>query len=190
MDDLADASDAQLVTQIGRFSEAALAEVYRRHGGPVYGLARKILNNAAEADDVTQDVFVRLWHHPDRFDAARGSLRAYLLNDTHGRAVDLVRSSNARRAREVREARLVAVADYDLQHRAWDLAVADEVHRAMAALPPEEREALEMAYFQSHSYVEVARILGQPEGTVKSRIRNAMRRMRSSLVDAGIEGAQ
>ncbi len=190
MNQLDDASDAQLVTLIGRYSEAALAEVYRRHGGPVYGLAKKILNNNSEADDVTQDVFLRLWNNPHRFDPTRGSLRAYLLNDSHGRSVDLVRSLNARRAREMNDANHSPVAAYDLQHQVWDMAVAEEVKKALATLPPEEREVIELAYFQSHSYVKVAEILGQPEGTVKSRIRNGMRRMRSTLVDAGIQGAE
>ena len=189
MEQREDASDAQLVTLIGRYNESALAEVYRRHGGAVFGLARKILNNPNEADDVTQEVFLRLWNNPDRFDPARGSLRSFLLNDSHGRSVDLVRSLNARRAREVKDANRSPVATYDLQHQVWDLAVAEEVKRALATLPPEERQAIELAYFQCHSYVKVAEILGQPEGTIKSRIRNGMRRMRSSLVEAGIQGA-
>ncbi len=189
MENLEDASDAQLVTMIGRYSEVALAEVYRRHGGPVHGLAKRILNNANEADDVTQDVFLRLWNNPHRFDPTRGSLRTYLLSDSHGRSVDLVRSLNARRAREKRDADRTPVADYDLQHQVWDLTVAEEVKKALVMLPPEEREAIEMAYFHSHSYVKVAELLGQPEGTVKSRIRNGMRRMRSTLVEVGIQGA-
>lgn len=189
MEQREDASDAQLVTLIGRYNESALAEVYRRHGGAVFGLARKILNNPNEADDVAQEVFLRLWNNPDRFDPVRGSLRSFLLNDSHGRSVDLVRSLNARRAREVKDANRSPVATYDLQHQVWDLAVAEEVKRALATLPPEERQAIELAYFQCHSYVKVAEILGQPEGTIKSRIRNGMRRMRSSLVEAGIQGA-
>jgi len=190
MEQLDDVSDAQLVTLIGRYSEPALAEIYRRHGGPVYGLAKKILNNAQEADDVTQDVFLRLWNNPQRFDPSRGSLRTYLLNDSHGRAVDLVRSLNARRTREMNDATRTPVTTYDLQHQLWDLALAREVHQALERLPADEREAIELAYFQSHSYVQVAEILGQPEGTVKSRIRNGMRRMRATLVDAGIQGAE
>ena len=190
MDQLEEASDAQLVTLIGRYHEGALAEVYRRHGGAVYGLARTIRQSSHEADDVTQDVFLRLWNHPDRFDPPRGTLRSFLLNDSHGRAVDLVRSLNSRRAREVRDANRSPVATYDLQHQVWDLAVADEVKRALTSLPIEEREAIELAYFQGHSYVKVAEILGQPEGTIKSRIRNGMRRMRSSLVAVGVQGAE
>ena len=74
MEDISEASDAQLVTSIGRYSEVALAEVYRRHGGAVYGLARRVLNSSVEAEDVTQEVFLRLWNQPDRFDPSRGSL--------------------------------------------------------------------------------------------------------------------
>ena len=189
MNQLEDVSDAQLVTLIGRYQEAALAEVYRRHGGATYGLARKILKNVHEAEDVTQEVFLRLWNGPDRFDPMRGSLRSFLLNDSHARAVDLIRSLNSRRAREVRDAHRTPVAAYDLQHQVWDLAVADEVKHALSSLPDEEREAVELAYYHGHSYVKVAEILGQPEGTIKSRIRNGMRRMRTTLVHAGIQGA-
>ena len=182
-------SDAQLVISIARFSEVALAEVYRRHGGAVFGLARRVLSNESEAQDVTQDVFLRLWNHPDRFDAARGSLRSFLLTQSHGKAVDAIRSLNARRSREVRDGRLTAGAAYDINNEAWDLALSDQVTRALDALPEHERRVIELAYFEGQTYVEVARTLGQPEGTVKSRIRQGMRRMRSALVEAGIEGA-
>lgn len=188
MQPIGEVSDAQLVTSVARYSEMALAEVYRRHGGAVYGLAKRVLNNAAEAEDVTQEVFLRLWNQPDRFDAARGSLRSFLLAQAHGRAVDAVRSSSSRRLREARDAMRTAEAGYDLQHEVWDLAVADQVSRAMGELPEEERRALELAYFDGHTYREVAQLLDQPEGTVKSRIRNGMRRMRVVLADAGVRG--
>jgi len=182
-------SDARLVTSIARYSEVALAEAYRRHGGAVFGLAKRVLRNAAEAEDVTQEVFLRLWNEPDRFDPARGSLRSFLLAQAHGRAVDAVRSSSSRRAREARDAMRTAEASYDMQHEVWDLAVTDQVAHAMGELPEEERRAIELAYFDGRTYREVARLLDQPEGTVKSRIRNGMRRMRAVLADAGIRGA-
>jgi len=181
-------SDAQLVTSIARYSEVALAEAYRRHGGAVYGLAKRVLANPTEAEDVTQEVFLRLWNQPDRFDAARGSLRSFLLAQAHARAVDAVRSSNSRRLREAREAMRTAEAGYYMQHEVWDLAVADQVAEAMGALPEEERRAIELAYFDGHTYREVAQLLEQPEGTVKSRIRNGMRRLRASLADKGVRG--
>jgi RNA polymerase sigma-70 factor, ECF subfamily len=189
MQQIGEVSDAQLVTSIARYSEIALAEVYRRHGGAVYGLARRVLNNASEAEDVTQEVFLRLWNRPDLFDPGRGTLRSFLLTQSHGRSVDAVRSLNARRLRESGEARRTATAEYDMQHEVWDLAVADQVARALGDLPDDERRAIELAYFDGHTYVEVADLLGQPEGTVKSRIRNGMRRMRALLVDAGVQGA-
>jgi RNA polymerase sigma-70 factor, ECF subfamily len=189
MHDIGEVSDAQLVTSIARYSEVALAEAYRRHGGAVYGLARRVLNNSSEAEDVTQEVFLRLWNQPDRFDASRGSLRSFLLAQSHGRAVDTVRSHNSRRVREARDARRTATAEYDMQHEVWDMALADQVTRALGTLPDEERRAIEMAYFSGHTYVEVAQLLDQPEGTVKSRIRNGLRRLRTAMTDAGVLGA-
>ena len=186
MTDFNEASDAQLVTSIGRYSEVALAEVYRRHGGAVYGLARRVLDNAAEAEDVTQEVFLRLWNTPDRFDPARGSLRSYLLAQSHARSVDVIRSQNSRRARESSDAMKTARAGYDMQNEAWDLTLAHQVSEALATLPDDERRAIELAYFEGRTYVQVAEILNQPEGTVKSRIRNGMRRMRRMLVEAGV----
>jgi RNA polymerase sigma-70 factor, ECF subfamily len=181
-------SDAQLVTSVARYSEVALAEAYRRHGGAVFGLAKRVLNNPTEAEDVTQEVFLRLWNQPDRFDPARGSLRSFLLAQAHGRAVDAVRSSSSRRAREARDAMRTADSPYDMQREVWDLAVADQVSSALGELPDEERRAIELAYFDGHTYREVAQLLNQPEGTVKSRIRNGMRRMRAVLADAGVRG--
>jgi RNA polymerase sigma-70 factor, ECF subfamily len=181
-------SDARLVTSIARYSEVALAEVYRRHGRAVYGLARRVLQDTAEAEDVTQEVFLRLWTEPDRFDPERGSLRSFLLAQAHGRAVDAVRSTSSRRAREARDAARTARAEYDLQHEAWDLALADQVERAMGELSDDERRAIELAYFDGRTYREVARVLEQPEGTVKSRIRSGMRRLRDALADAGVRG--
>ena len=188
MQQIDELSDAQLVTSIARYNEVALAEAYRRHGGAVFGLAKRVLQNVAEAEDVTQEVFLRLWNQPDRFDSARGTLRSFLMAQAHGRAVDAVRSSSSRRAREARDAMRTAEASYDMQHEVWDLAVADQVAHAIGELPEEERRAIELAYFDGRTYREVAQLLDQPEGTVKSRIRNGMRRMRAVLADAGIGG--
>jgi RNA polymerase sigma-70 factor (ECF subfamily) len=97
---LRDVSDAALVVAVARYRQDALAEAYRRHAGAVYGLARRLLGNEPLAEEVTQEVFLRLWNHPDRFEPSRGSLRSYLLAQTHGRSVDLLRSEGARRRRE------------------------------------------------------------------------------------------
>jgi RNA polymerase sigma-70 factor (ECF subfamily) len=184
--ELHDTSDAALVVVIGRWQEAALAEVYRRHAGAVYALARRVLNDTGAAEEVVQEVFLRLWNEPERFDPDRGSLRSFLLAQTHGRAVDLLRSDLSRRRREDREAVLTAESGYDVDNEVWDLAVADHVKRAVSALPDEERSAIELAYFGGHTYRQAAAVLGAPEGTVKTRIRSGLRRMRSLLSDAGI----
>jgi RNA polymerase sigma-70 factor (ECF subfamily) len=182
---LADASDAALVVAIGRYREDALAETYRRHAGAVYGLARRVLSDVALAEEICQEVFLRLWDHPDRFDPDRGSLRSFLLAQAHGRAVDLLRADISRRDREARDARRTAEAGYDVEHEVWDLAVADRVKEAVAALPAAERQAIELAYFGGQTYREVAQSLGEPEGTIKSRIRLGLKRMRAVLADVG-----
>ncbi|MEO6121013.1 MAG: sigma-70 family RNA polymerase sigma factor [Acidimicrobiales bacterium] len=178
---LQDLSDGGLVVAIGRDREDALAEAYRRHAGAVFALARRVLSDVVAAEEVVQEVFLRLWSAPDKFDPGRGSLRSYLLAQSHGRAVDLLRSEGSRRRREEREARQTAEAGYDLEREVWDLTVADRVKEAVAVLPGEERRAIELAYFGGHTYREVATLLGQPEGTVKSRIRAGLRRMREVM---------
>jgi RNA polymerase sigma-70 factor (ECF subfamily) len=186
---LPDASDAALVVSIGRYHDDALAEVYRRHAGAVYALARRLLSDRTLAEEIVQEVFLRLWNDPDRFDPDRGSLRSYLLAQCHGRSVDLIRAESSRRRREEKELTLAAEAGYDVEHEVWDIAVADRVRSALNGLPDGEREAILLAYFGGHTYREVADLLGTPEGTVKSRIRVGLKRMRGDLAGAGIGGS-
>ena len=183
---LHEASDAALVVAIGRYREDALAEAYRRHAGSAFALARRLLNDRLLSEEVLQEVFLRLWNAPERFDSDRGSLRSYLLAQTHGRAVDLLRSETSRRRREEREARETAEAGGDIEREVMDSAVAAEVKRAVATLPTDERRAIELAYFSGHTYRQVAQMLDAPEGTVKSRIRSGLRRMRVDLAEAGV----
>jgi RNA polymerase sigma-70 factor (ECF subfamily) len=183
-----DASDASLVVAIARYHQEALAEVYRRHAGAVFGLARRLLSDRALAEEVVQEVFLRLWNDPERYDPSRGTLRSYLLAQAHGRAVDLLRSEGARRAREEREARATAEAGYDVEHEVWDLATADQVRQAIDRLPAAERQCIALAYFGGHTYREVAARLSEPEGTVKSRIRAGLKRLRQELLAVGITG--
>ena len=182
-------SDTALVIAIGRLRQDALAEVYRRHAGAVYGLGRRVLGESSLSEEMVQEVFLRLWNEPERFDPERGSLRAFLLAQAHGRAVDILRSDTSRRRREERDARRTAEAGYDIEHEVWDLAVAEQVKTAMAELPEDERKAIELAYFGGRTYREVAVALGAPEGTVKSRIRTGLRRLRATLTDVGIGAA-
>jgi RNA polymerase sigma-70 factor (ECF subfamily) len=185
-DDLGEASDSSLVLAIARYEQAALAEAYRRHAGAVFGLARRLLNDQAQAEEVVQEVFVRLWNAPERFDADRGSLRSFLLANCHSKSVDVLRSETSRRRREERDARSTAESGYDIDREVWDMALAGHVKVAMAVLTEGERAAIEMAYFGGRTYREVAEALGEAEGTVKSRIRSGLKRLRGELVSVGV----
>ena len=167
---------------VARWHPEALAEIYRRNAGAVFGLAKRLLASEVLAEEVTQEVFVGLWERPERYDAARGSLRAFLLAVAHSRAVDLVRSETSRHAREQR-ARAVAEAGYDLEQEVLELVANERARKALAVLPEAERSAIELAYFGGHTYREVAVIQGEPEGTVKSRVRSGLRRMERQLAD-------
>lgn len=184
---LQDSSDAQLIVHIGRYEQAALAEAYRRHGGSVAALAQRLIRRPDLAEEVVQEIFVKLWNNPERFDPDRGSLRAFLLSQTHGRSIDLIRSEEARKRREERDHQRTVDAGYDLEHEVMDLAVAGRVKDALKDLPEGERSAIVMAYFGGYTYREAAEILGDPEGTVKSRIRSGLKKLRGSLVDVGGE---
>jgi RNA polymerase sigma-70 factor (ECF subfamily) len=183
---LRDASDSVLVVAIGRWQEDALAEAYRRHAGAAFGMAKRLLADGELAEEVLQEVFLRLWNEPDRFDPDRGSLRSYLLAQVHGRSVDLLRSETSRRRREERDARERPEATVDVEREVMEISVSEKVKDVVAGLPQEERRAIELAYFGGHSYRQVAALLEEPEGTVKSRIRSGLKRMRHGLVAAGL----
>jgi RNA polymerase sigma-70 factor (ECF subfamily) len=180
------ATEIELIDAVKNRREEALAEVYRRHAASVYGLALRVTRNQTLAEEVTQEVFVRLWRDPSKFDPSRGTIRSFLLAHTHGRAVDLIRAEASRRMRDDREARLVAESGPSLDEEVVEMQIAEQVRRALGGLNPLERDAIELAYFGGHSYREVARILGQPEGTVKSRIRSGLARLNEQLRSLGL----
>lgn len=186
MQGLGETGDAALVVAVARWREDALAELYRRHSGAVIALARRLLSDREMAEEVLQEVFLRLWRAPERFDPERGSLRSYLLAQTHGRSVDLLRSDTSRRRREERDARERAEEVDDIEREAMNLTLADGVKAVVAGLPPDERRAIELAYFGGNTYRQVAVLLETPEGTVKSRIRSGLRRMRDQMADTGL----
>ena len=159
---------------IARYNADAFAEAYRRHAGAVFALALRLLWERMLAEEMVQEIFLRLWEHPDRFDQAAGRC-ARSCSWTRTRAVSTA-SARIRGGRSAKSARARAevVADYDLDLEAYDLGIAEQVREALATLSDGERRAIELAYFGGHTYREVARILEQPEGTIKSRIRTGL----------------
>jgi RNA polymerase sigma-70 factor, ECF subfamily len=184
---LLEASDGALVVAIARGRTEALAEVYRRHAGALLALARRILRQQELSEEVVQEVFFSLWNSPERFDSERGPLRSFLLTQVHGKSVDTIRAETTRRIREDREAKLRAESEYDLEREVWDLSMADLVRQAIVSLTDGERRAIELAYFGGQTYREVAATLGEAEGTIKTRIRSGLKRMRGALQEAGID---
>lgn len=173
-------TDGQLVVGISRRRPEALREAYERCAAPVFAGAARLVGNR-RAEDVVQDVFLQLWNHPERFDASRGSLRTYLTVVGQSRAIDIFRADGARRDREAR-VQTRPPEQLGLEAELWTRYVGAQVRSAMGALPEGERRAIEVAYFHGRSYRQAAAVLGVPEGTVKSRIRSGLGRLRSLLV--------
>jgi RNA polymerase sigma-70 factor (ECF subfamily) len=178
--------DRELAARLVSGDEAALREVYREHVAAVNGLALRVLSNEALAEDVVQDVFVRLWEQPERFDPERGRLRAFLLSMTHSRAVERVRAEESLRRRHVAAEREPVEMPNDPARVAENRDVEDSVRAALAQLPDAQRTPIEMAYFSGMSYREVALELGEAEGTVKYRIRMGMQKLRAALRTTGV----
>jgi RNA polymerase sigma factor (sigma-70 family) len=177
--------DAVLLARIKAGDDSALGVLYDLHADLVYGLARRVTRDEQLARDITQDVFTYLWELPGRVDLSRGSLRAYLAVVTHRRAVDEVRRCE-RRSRI--EAGAVGSSDVDGPENAvvetlthtWRQRRLAEV---LAELPADQRAAIELAYYDGLTYKQVAKVLGIPEGTAKSRLRLALNRLRTLLGD-------
>jgi RNA polymerase sigma-70 factor (ECF subfamily) len=162
--------------------EHALREVYRAHAPAVLGLAIRVLRDPTAAEDVVQDVFVRLWERPETYDPDRGRLRSYLLAMTHSRAVERVRAEDSQRRRLAAAGHEPTNASADDPGRELAVRTAgNAVRHALAELPPEQREPIEMAYFGGLSYRDVAVALDEPEGTIRYRIRAGMQKMRVTL---------
>ena len=175
------ADDSSLVAAVVEGHESALAEIYQRHAPAVSGHAKRILGDAALAEDITQEVFVQLWQHPERFDPTRGKLRTMLLTQAHGKSVDVIRARNARDRREDRVTQDAPPPTPEIDAELIVLTEAELVNRAIAELPEQERAAIELAYFGANTYRQVAVLLDLPEGTVKTRIRTGLRRLHTLL---------
>jgi RNA polymerase sigma-70 factor, ECF subfamily len=174
--------DAALAQDIANGDRQALEAVFQEVSGAVKTTASRVLRDPSLAEDVVQEVFLSLWRNPGAFDPERGSLRTFLLTLAHRRAVDIVRSEQARSAREERQPEPPAD---DIDDQVWSLTVASTVRTALSTLEKGERDAIAMAYLEGYSYVEAAKRLGEPEGTVKSRIRSGMRKLSVSLSEVG-----
>ena len=165
-----------------RGEQEAVAVLYDRYGGAAYGLAFRITNNAATAEDVVQEAFVSLWKQAPRFDPERGQVRSWLLTIVHHRAVDAVRRRAGRPERALPEGPEEFEATLGRPEELAEMVLdAEAVREAVRQIPQDQRRVIEMAYFDGMTHVEIAEKTGAPLGTVKSRMRIGLEKMREYL---------
>ncbi len=178
--------DLDLIARIREGDQSALDELYRRYSSPVYSLVWKILQNPEESEDVALDVFWQIWRQAERYDLSRGAPPAWIFTLARSRAIDRLR------ARHRREDRTISFDDPELnldpldEKKPPDEVASfrqrrDAVREAMKTLSPKQREAVELAFFHGMTHVEIAEKLRQPLGTVKTRIRQGLIRLRKHL---------
>ncbi len=179
--DHAHLSDEALVALVARSDEAALAELYDRIGGVAYGLAYRVLRDEALAEDAVQEAFLGLWRGAASFVPERAKASTWLLTLVHRRAVDLVRREQRRRAEPLEDApeAMTESAEED----AWLRLKRERVQAALVQLPDQQRKAIELAYYGGFTQSELAERLGQPLGTIKSRMFAGLSRLRELLED-------
>lgn len=171
----------ELLRRAGRGDQAAFAQLYDELAPLVFGVAVKVVRDPAQSEEVAQEVFVELWRLAARYDESRGSVRSWAATVAHRRAIDRVRSEQAARERATRDATNVLREHDDVVATVETNLDRARVLRALGQLSPLQREAVELAYFGGHTYREVAVLLGVAEGTVKTRIRDGMIRLRDEL---------
>lgn len=172
----------ELMASTARGDEDAFAALYDAVAGAVYGIVVRVLRDPAQSEEVTQEVMVEVWRQASRYDAARGSVKAWVLTMAHRRAVDRVRSAQASSDREERAGRSETARPYDevteaVEHR---LEV-EQVRRALHRLTDLQREAVTLAYYGGYTHREVAELLDVPLGTVKTRLRDGLIRLRDEM---------
>jgi RNA polymerase sigma-70 factor (ECF subfamily) len=169
--------DAESLTRIGQRDENAMEEIFRRYSGPVYSVALRVLRDTGQAEDVLQEVFLQLWRNPAAFVQDRGSLGAWLVVVARNRAIDLLR----RRKPSDSVDDVVLASSINVADEAERNVMMEKVRRALAELPREQRKSLELAYFEGLSHTEIASRTGDPLGTVKTRIRQALIALRKAF---------
>jgi RNA polymerase sigma factor (sigma-70 family) len=184
--ELAHLSDEALVALAARSEHSALAELYDRFGRPAYGLAFRVLRDEALAEDAVQDAFLAVWRTAARFVPERGKASTWILTVVHRRAVDLVRREERRRADTLEQAP-EQEAGTAVDEEAWLRLQRERVQAALTRLPDQQREAIELAYYGGFTQSELAERLGQPLGTIKSRMFMGLARLRELLGEPGME---
>jgi RNA polymerase sigma-70 factor (ECF subfamily) len=182
---LAHLSDEALVALLARSEQSALAELYDRYGRIAYGLALRVLRDEALAEDAVQEGFLDVWRTAARFMPERGKASTWILTLVHRRAVDVVRREERRRADSLEHA--PEQGGGDVHEDAWLRLQRERVQEALKQLPDPQREALELAYYGGFSQSELAERLGQPIGTIKSRMFTGLARLRELLGEPGTE---
>jgi RNA polymerase sigma-70 factor (ECF subfamily) len=183
--DLAHLSDEALVALVARADDSALAELYDRFGHVAYGLALRVVRDPALAEDAVQEAFLAVWRSAARFVPERAKASTWILTVVHRRAVDIVRREEPRRTEPLEEAPQPSA--NLTEDEAWLRLQRTRVQEALRKLPDQQREALELAYFGGFTQSELADRLGEPLGTIKSRMFTGLARLRELLADPGRE---
>jgi RNA polymerase sigma-70 factor (ECF subfamily) len=171
-----------LLGRVAQGDKAAFAELYDRSAPRVFGLVKRLLRDHAQSEEVTQEIFLEIWQSATRYDHGKGSAVAWMLTMAHRRAVDRVRASQASRDRDVRIGIRDFAAEYDSVAENVEVKIESErVKEAMKRLTELQRQAVQLAYFGGYSHSEVASMLSVPIGTVKTRLRDGMIRLRDEL---------
>lgn len=178
----ASVTDDDLLRQVARGDQAAFAAVYDRYAGVVFGVIRRVVRDPAQSEEVAQEVMVEAWRTAVRFDPDRGSVRTWLCTMAHRRAVDRVRSEQSSRERTERVGRETHDPDHDHVSESVVIRIEhQQVRDALATLTDLQREAVALAYFGGYTYREVAELLDAPLGTVKTRMRDGLIRLRDAM---------
>lgn len=170
-----------LLARAGRGDQAAFSELYDALAPLLYGVVLKVVRDPAQSEEVTQEAFIELWRLAPRYEESRGSVRAWASTLAHRRAIDRVRSEQSGRDRAEREAQKRPIQSVDVAEQVVANIDGTRVRKALERLTEIQRQAVELAYFGGHSYREVALLLDVAEGTIKTRIRDGMIRLRDEL---------